>query len=240
MDYKVNLECFQGPLDLLLHLIEKQELNIYDIPISVITDQYLSYIENLDELNLDFACDFLVMAATLLAIKAKMLLPKPKKEIIHEEAEEDDPRSTLVQHLLSYKKVKEAAQILKGIERQQRLKIARPIDKEYFISVLFPDMPVTGLGVDELLGSLENLLKKTEPEKAHIILKKQYFIKNQMNVILDAIKSRKRLLFSELFVSHPSVLEIIVTFLALLELSKLQKIRVVQEDVYGQITILKN
>ncbi|MBS3969939.1 MAG: segregation/condensation protein A [Clostridia bacterium] len=240
MDYKVNLECFQGPLDLLLHLIEKQELNIYDIPISVITDQYLSHIENLDELNLDFACDFLVMAATLLAIKAKMLLPKPKKEIIHEEAEEDDPRSALVQHLLSYKKVKEAAQILKGIERQQRLKIARPIDKEYFISVLFPDMPVFGLGMNELLGALENLLKKSEPEKAHMIQKKQYFIKNQMNVILAAIKSRKRLLFRELFVSCPTVLEIIVTFLALLELSKQQKVRVIQEDVFGQITILKN
>ena len=240
MDYKVNLECFQGPLDLLLHLIEKQELNIYDIPISVITDQYLSYMEDLDEINLDFACDFLVMAATLLSIKAKMLLPKPKKEMLNEEEDEDDPRSLLVQHLLSYKKIKEAAQILKNIERQQRLKVARPIDKEYFISVLFPEMPVTGLGVDELLRALEKLLSKAEPEKAHIIQKRQYFIKNQMNMILNATKKNERLLFSELFAYHPSVLEIIVTFLAILELSKLQKIKVVQEEVFGQITILKN
>ena len=240
MDYKVNLECFQGPLDLLLHLIEKQELNIYDIPIAAITDQYLSYMENLDEINLDFACDFLVMAATLLSIKAKMLLPKPKKEVPNEETEEDDPRNLLVQHLLSYKKIKEAAQVLKDIEKQQRLKVARPIDKEYFISVLFPEMPVTGLGVSELLDALEKLLSKTEPEKAHIIQKKQYFIKNQMNTVLNIIKSRERMLFSELFASQPSILEIIVTFLAILELSRLQKVKVVQEDVFGQITLLKN
>lgn len=240
MDYKVNLECFQGPLDLLLHLIEKQELNIYDIPIAVITDQYLSYIENIEEINLDFACDFLVMAATLLSIKAKMLLPKHNKEVNIEEAEEDDPRSTLVQHLLSYKKIKEAAKVLKDIEKQQRLKIARPIDKEYFISVLFPEMPVTGLDIYELLGAFENLLKKTEPEKVHIIQKKQYFIKNQMKIILSAVKNRERLVFSELFVSQPNILEIIVTFLALLELSKLQRIKIIQEDIFGQITILKN
>jgi len=240
MDYKVNLECFQGPLDLLLHLIEKQELNIYDIPISVITDQYLSYIEDLGEIDLDFACDFLVMAATLLSIKAKMLLPKPKKEILDEEADEDDPRNLLVQHLLSYKKIKEAAQVLKDIERQQRLKVARPIDKEFFVSVLFPDMPVAGLGLGELLEALEKLLIKAEPEKAHIIHKKQYFIRNQMNVVLNIIKKRKRLLFNELFITDPSILEIIVTFLAVLELSKMQKIKVVQEDVFGQITILQN
>ncbi|KUO50504.1 MAG: hypothetical protein APF76_07575 [Desulfitibacter sp. BRH_c19] len=237
--YKVDLELFQGPLDLLLHLIEKQELNIYDIPIAVITEQYLAYIQNLDELDLDFACDFLVMAATLLSIKAKMLLPKPKKEIIHEEMEDDDPRHALVQHLLSYKKIKEAAQILKGIEKQQRLKVSRPIDREHLISILFPEFPVTGLGVDELLKALEKLLKETEPEKAHII-HKQYFIKNQMAVILTNIKKRQRLLFQELFASRPSIAEIIVTFLALLELSKLQKVKVIQEDVFGQITILKN
>lgn len=237
--YKVDLDLFQGPLDLLLHLIEKQELNIYDIPIAVITEQYLAYMQNIEELDLDFACDFLVMAATLLSIKAKMLLPKPKTETL-QEGVETDPRHALVQHLLTYKKIKEAAQLFKNIEKQQRLKISRPIDKEHIVSILFPEFPVTGLGVAELLKALERLIKEAEPEKSHMVQKRQYFIKNQMALILTNIKKRQRLLFQELFISRPSIAEIIVTFLALLELSKLQKVKVIQDDVFGQITILKN
>ncbi len=238
MDYRVNLEVFQGPLDLLLHLIEKQELNIYDIPISDITEQYLSYIKNIEELNLDNACDFLVMAATLLSIKAKMLLPKPKKSDDNNAEDEEDPRDVLVQHLLNYKKVKEAAGFLKELEKEQRKKLTRPIDKEQFICHLFPDTPVVGLGIKELMQALEKLMKD-ESNNIHLIQKKEYFIEDQMKLILSKTHKANRIIFKDLFINKPSILEIIVTFLALLELVKQRKILVIQEEIFGQITILK-
>jgi segregation and condensation protein A len=150
---------------------------------------------------------------------------------------QEDPRDELVRHLLTYKKVKEAANILKELEANQSKKIARPIDKEHIINKLFPNSPVVGLGIIELLEALTNLMKN-EPEKLYTIQKKQYFIQNQMDLVLEKIKLSKRIIFHELFCDSPSIAEIIVTFLALLELTKLRKIQVIQEEVFGQITIL--
>ncbi len=237
MQYQVELGVFSGPLDLLLHLIEKQELDIYDIPIAIITEQYLQYIKGIQEIDLDNVSDFLLMAATLLSIKAKMLLPKHKRteEFI---IEDEDPREELVRHLLTYKKIKEAAEILKQLERQQRKRIARPIDKEKLVAQLFPDIPVIGLGFEELLSALANLLKKSEPEKVHLIERRKIFIEEQMKIIIKKINKSKRLLFSELFTGKPSIIEIIVTFLAVLQLSRLQKIRITQEQAFGHIAVV--
>ena len=240
MPYKVKLNVFEGPLDLLLHLIEKQEVDIYDIPITIITEQYLQYIKAMEEIDLDNVSDFLVMAATLIAIKAKMLLPQPKKENGDEEVQEEDPREALVRHLLIYKKVKLVAEALRDMEFSKRRKVSRPIEKEQYVAHLFPHLPVTGLSFQELLDALHKLLEELEPEKIHLLERKKLFVRNQMDLIMNKVRKSKVVLFKDLFIEDTGILEVIITFLALLELTRAQKIKINQEEMFGQIVISLN
>ncbi|MEW6621620.1 MAG: segregation/condensation protein A [Bacillota bacterium] len=237
MEYCVKLSIFEGPMDLLLHLIEKQELDIYNIPIATITEQYLAYLKEAKELDIEFASEFLVMAATLLSIKAKMLFPKPQKEV--SENYEEDPRKELMEHLLLYKKIKEATLILKDLEKNQRAKVCRPLDKDKFAAKLFTNIDIPGLTVDGLLAAVEQLIKENKKEFIQFVVKNKYYINEQIDVILSKTRQYNRFLFRELFGEKMNLLEVLVTFLALLELVKMQKIKVIQESPFSQITIVK-
>ncbi|MDK2822564.1 MAG: segregation and condensation protein [Clostridia bacterium] len=235
--YRVRLENFEGPLDLLLHLIEKNEIDIYDIPIAKITDQYLTYINEAKFLDLDFASEFLVMAATLLAIKAKMLLPKPVKVIDEDEGE--DPREELVIRLIEYKQYKEAASILRTREKEMTKVFTRNFDEAQIIKKFGPGNPVENLTVHDLFQTFKVILEKaSEPEPIYEISREKISIRECMVNIMEALSvSKKGLVFTDLFPLGTSRLRIIVTFLALLELIKLNRIRFMQSGSFGRIVI---
>ncbi|NLT96240.1 MAG: segregation/condensation protein A [Clostridia bacterium] len=233
--YEIKLENFQGPLDLLLHLIEKNQINIYDIPIAKITDQYLSYIESIDYLDLDWASEFLVMAATLLAIKARMLLPKPPQIV---EEEENDPREELVVRLLEYKHFKEAALFLQEKEREMLKVFLRKLDEGEFLKRFAPQNPVENLTVNDLFKAFKVILeKKEEPEPTYQISREEISIQECMADIMNKLTLNRKITFNDLFIDNASRLRIIVTFLALLELIRLKKVGFFQKDAFGKIII---
>lgn len=234
--YEIVLENFKGPFDLLLHLIEKNEINIYDIPIAKITDQYLSYIETIEYLDLDWASEFLVMAATLLSIKARMLLPKPPKAV--EEEEEKDPREELVIRLLEYKQFKEAANLLKEKENNMLKVFLRKQDEAEILKKFGPQNPVENLSIYDLFDAFKVILEKsTEPEPTYQISREEISIQDCMKEIFDNVALNKKITFDELFSANASRLRIVVTFLALLELIKQRKIGFIQKDSFGKIIL---
>lgn len=233
--FKILIDNFTGPLDLLLHLIEKDELDIYDIPIAKITDQYLNYIQTLDHLDLDAASEFLVMAATLLAIKARMLLPKAP-QIMNEE--EKDPRQELVARLIEYKQFKQAAALFREKETEMGKVFVRKPDIAELLKKYGPQNPVENISVYDLLQAFKIILEKNEePEPTYEITKEEISIQECMDTILDKLAFNSQIVFSDLFPNRTSRLRIIVTFLALLELIKLKKISIVQKDPFGKIII---
>jgi len=243
MALNVKLEAFEGPLDLLLHLIEKERIDIYDIPISELTDQYLSYISEMDEAHLDLASEFLVMAATLLSIKSKMLLPKQKPDAVQLELaatrEDIDPREELVNRLLEYKKYKEIAEELKNLEALQSKIFKRSSeDISFFKKVEFD---LTNLTLDDLMSAYLNVInthKKEEP--VHIVKNDPIPISRKIKEIFKFIYSSNSLIkFSGLLKNVQSKIEKIVTFLAVLELIKMNKITVQQEKLFGEIIICR-
>lgn len=166
MEYKVKIEAFEGPLDLLLHLINRLEIDIYDIPMAEITDQYLLYIHAMSELKLDDASEYLVMAATLLAIKSKMLLPKHEEEV-HDEImfEEDDPRDELVERLIEYKRYKEAALNLKEKERERgEIFMKPPSDLSSYAEHANQEYTDHGVTIFDLLGAYHKLMRRKTKE----------------------------------------------------------------------------
>src|SRR5215813_2045520 len=233
LPYQVRIENFEGPLDLLLHLIKKSEINIYDIPIHLIAQQYLTYIEAMEDLNLTVAGEFLVMAATLLQIKSKMLLPVD--ETVVDEEDGPDPREELVRRLLEYKKFKEAARQLDEHERLWREIYSRA------------QSPVVELGSDEtlldnvslfdLVDALQGILDRNPGKKLMEILPDNLTVRDQMNTILEVLERQESVNFVELFEPACHRLVIIVTFLALLELIRLRTARVFQPDHFGPILV---
>lgn len=227
MPIQVALPHFEGPLELLLHLIEENKIDIYDIPISLITKQYLQYLDLMRELDLEIASEFLIMAAQLIYIKSKMLLPKPE-----EAEEEEDPRQQLVEQLIDYMKFKEASKFLK--ERYEIWSKALPRktnqEEEIFIQEL---------NVFDLLISFKKILSKVEP-KIHIA-KETIKVEDKIKEILEFLETKKSVLFHEIFEQKKgktlTKIEIIVTFLALLELIRLKKIKACQEKPFGNIYI---
>lgn len=232
---KVRLETFEGPLDLLLYLIKKNEIDIYDIPISVITQQYLEYLEIMKNLNLDVAGEFLLMAATLLHIKSKMLLPPTGEE--EEEKEEEDPRAELVRRLLEYQRFKEAAQqLVKG----------PLLDREVFVRSFFGDAlaekeaeeDVSGeVTLFDLLEVMKKVLEGLPAEEFQEISMEHLNIKDKILHIMERLWEAESLAFTELYTASSSRREIVVTFLALLELLRLRMIRVYQGETFGTIRI---
>jgi segregation and condensation protein A len=235
-DYKVKLEVFEGPLDLLLYLIKRDEVDIYDISIERITKQYLSYIEAFQVLNIELAGEFIVMAANLLYIKSRTLLPVDQ-QMAEEDAEEEDPRWELIRQLIEYKKFKEAAALLRDQETKQENLFARvPVT---------PDLaPVENILVDEvgifdLIHAFQKILKRLEkkPENLAEIFAENFTVSDKIELVLRITQSGVPVRFEELFADAAGRTEIVVTFLAMLELIRLKQLRVRQEGLCGEIWI---
>lgn len=233
--YQVRLETFTGPLDLLLHLIKKNEINIYDIPIALITQQYLEYLKLMKTLNLAVAGEFLVMAATLVQIKSRMLLPQDHEA--GDEEEGPDPREELVRRLLEYKQFKEAASRLWAREREWREMFAR--ESETAAGPPNPEMALEGLTLFDLVEALQTVLARVPPERFLEITPDTITIQDRMTAILETLGRQESVTFSALFEGVASRLVIIVTFLALLELVRLSLVRVFQGETFGPIRLAR-
>jgi segregation and condensation protein A len=227
----IKIPVFEGPFDLLLHLIRENKIDIYDIPIALITGQYLQYIEIMKELNLEIAGDFLVMAATLIHIKSRMLLP-PDEEAPAEEQE--DPRRELVQRLLEYQKFKESAQDFRKRE-DEWIKVFRrePLSEEEDEGELY----LFDLSLFDLLDAFKKILDKAPPEVVSIT-KEILTVKDKMSMIMEILEGQDTVRFEELFQSGITKIQIIITFVALLELIRLGLVRAYQEKTFGNIWII--
>ena len=227
---EIKLEKFEGPLDLLLHLIQRDEVDIYDIPISHITQQFLRYLEMMRLLDLEVSGEFLVMAATLMRIKARMLLPQPTPG----EEDEPDPREELVQRLLEYSQYKEAAEGLRGREERRR---------DLFERGLVPDeseagpLPLAPVSLFSLLDALDRVLSRLPERNVLEMTGEAYDIEDKMGLLLQRARRAGRLSFTLLLEECRSRIEAIVTLLALLELLKMARLRVEQADPFGEIWV---
>ena len=228
----IKLERFEGPLDLLLHLIKRDEIDIYDIPIAHITDQYLQYLELMRQLDLEVAGEFLVMAATLMRIKAKLLLPLPA---VGEEDLPGDPREELVQRLVEYRQFKEAASTLRLREDERRMLFERgllPGEDEA------GPLPLARVSLFDLVGALNRVLARVPEPTIYAVQVESFAVEDKIELLAAALGTRGRLSFEELLTGCRSRAEMIVTFIALLELIKLGVALVVQHESFGDITIV--
>ena len=240
----IKLQVFEGPLDLLLHLIDKNKINIYDIPIVSITEQYLQYLRSMQELNMDIMSEFLVMAATLIQIKAKMLLPKEEKE---EEEEEGDPREELVKRLLEYKMYQYAAEELKElqVDASKMLYKQPTIPKEVLVYEEPIDLKelVDGLTLTKLHEIFQSVMKrqkeKIDPIRSRFgkIEKEEISLEEKMETIREQMRGLSRIRFRALLEVQASKVQVVVTFLAILELMKMGALIVRQEQLFGDIIL---
>lgn len=232
MEYNIVLKTYEGPMDLLLDLIKENEIDIYDIPIFKITEEFLKYIENMKKLNLTLTSDFILMASTLLEIKSKMLLPK--KEALDDEEVEDDPRLDLVESLLEYKKYKEASEILK-IQEEHESKSFYKLKTEIF-SMSEMDF-LKDSNVEKLSLAFFNILKNYK-DKEVVGIEREYFkVEDASRKIKQALKREKKIKFSQLLVDIVYKVDVITYFLGMLELIKNQYITANQSDNFADILI---
>ena len=233
--YRVRLDAFSGPLDLLIHLIKKNEVSIYDIPISLITAQYLEYLQIIEELNLDVAGDFIVMAATLIHIKSRMLLPRP--DTSQEDAEED-PRGLLVNRLLEYQKFKAAASLLHERETLRSAQWQRPDQR---IADLAGEDYETEIEIDlfSLMAAFKTVLDRARQRPKVAIPGAQISIEERMEQLLARLSETEACGFVDLFADAHSRQDLIVTFLALLEMIRMALVRVFQAGMFGSIRVYK-
>lgn len=235
MSINIKLEIFEGPFELLFHLIEKAKVDIYDIPIAEITDQYIDYLNMMKSLDIDLASEFLVMAATLLEIKSKMLLPKAPK---NDEVEDEDPREELVKKLLEYKAFKELSLVLREklyINEKALCKDSTLAD-EIIDSFALPDK----LSIEILFEKFQTLMKKRESyynRSFGKIYRDNVTVEDKISEILKILTSSKILYFDDLLLNCISKLEAIMTFLAILELIKRRKIHVEQYSNFDKIVV---
>jgi len=234
-DYRVNLEIFAGPMDLLLHLVRKEEVDIYDIPIAKITDQYIKYIEMLKHLDIDVAGDFVVMAATLMQIKSAMLLPKsPGDELGADDL--SDPRAELIRQLLEYKKFKDAANLLSAAAEEQGERFARPdtiIEK--LKPTAEPEVDLDQISIWDLLEAFDAIMEATGAKFDMSHIKDDTPIDLYQIEILHRLQSEGPMSFERIFESRNNRLALVGLFLAILELIKEQLIWVEQEQKGGAI-----
>jgi segregation and condensation protein A len=234
-DYKVKLEVFEGPLDLLLFLIKRDEIDIYDISIERITRQYLEYLQAFKELNIEVAGEFVVMAANLIYWKSRSLLPADQQPP-DEDADEDDPRWELIRQLIEYKKFKEAAVHLHTRELEQERIFGRTGTLNHELAVA--PLRLGEVGIFQLIHAFQNVIKRVEArEELREILDEQFTVSDKIEIILRRVAGGARLRFSDLFESVASRVETVVTFLALLELIRLKQVRAIQADPLGEIEI---
>jgi segregation and condensation protein A len=234
-EYKVQLEVFEGPLDLLLYLIKKEEVDIYDIPIERITKQYMQYIDLMRMLDLSIAGEFLVMAATLMMIKSRLLLPPEERAEL--EAEEEDPRWDLVRQLVEYKKFKDAAIHLGGLEERRLDVYMRGSDA----AKLGPesDVSLRDVSIFDLISAFSEALKKVKKEVLTEIFSERVTVAEKVDMLVELMKSSERVSFSSLFKEIVTRQEIVCTFLAILELMRLRQMVARQEGVFGEIFLMR-
>lgn len=232
--YSVHLDNFDGPLDLLLHLIDKNKLDIYDIPIAIVTEQYMAYLAEAEQMDLEIASEFLVIAATLINIKAKMLLPK--KVLIEEE--EIDPRDELVSRLLEYKFYKEMAELLKENAQHAGDFITKQIDVVALSKDFTPINPVANISLEQLCHAFSEILLHVREEPPVLQLQREeYDIEEMMANILTQLLDEKSIKFQALFQPTDSKRKVVTMFLALLELYKLNKIIISQKENFADLWI---
>lgn len=243
MGIPVKLEVFEGPLDLLLHLIDKNKIDIYDIPIVEITNQYMEYIRNMQQEDLNIMSEFLVMAATLLDIKCKMLLPKE----MNEDGEEEDPRAELVEQLLQYKMYKYMAYELKDRQSDADFMMFKqptiPEEVQEYSEPVDLDKLLGDLTLSRLNEIFKDVMKrqdnKIDPVRSKFgkIEKEEVPLPMKMTYVEEYARSHKRFSFRQLLEEQKSKMHVVVTFLAILELMKTGVIRVAQEETFGEIMI---
>jgi segregation and condensation protein A len=232
-DYKVKLEIFEGPLDLLLYLIKRDEIDIYDISLERITRQYLEYLKAFKELKIDIAGEFVVMAANLIYLKSRSLLPLDQQPP-EEDAEEDDPRWDLIRQLIEYKKFKEAAEQLH----------TRAVEQEKIFTrdggaIVEAPLRLAEVGIFQLIHAFQNVIKRVEArENLGEIFGERFTVSEKIDVILQHVANGASVRFSELFGHIASRVEVVVTFLGLLELIRLKQVRAIQRDLFGEIEIV--
>ena len=229
MNYRVKLDVFEGPLDLLLYLIRKEELDICNVSVAQITDQYLEYIHLMQVLDLEVAGEFILMAATIIHIKSKMLLPEEEVE-----EEEEDLEESLVQQLLEYKKYKEAASSLQRMELEQQDIFNRlPAEAEYDEE----GENLLDVSLFDLIGALSRVLENLEGEPVEEIVRDESTVKEKIEFILDMLLKEETVKFANLFEDVRLKTEAVVTFLALLELVKIQKVKIGKAGRFGEIIL---
>jgi segregation and condensation protein A len=228
--YKVSLPSFEGPLDLLLHLCQKHELDILQIPIGFVTEKYLEYLSVMTLMNLDVAAEYLVMAATLAHIKSKMLLPAPppgqEDDAIVEE--EEDPREALIRRLLEYQKYKQAGAELLARGVQGADVFTRGSVIEQAVETGLP--PLAEVPLYSLVEAFQRVLAKSKVKLTHDIVADRISLSDRIHQLIDKLKSRERMLFEELFEGLTSRFDLVITFLALLEMTKLRMTRLFQTE----------
>jgi segregation and condensation protein A len=234
LGYQVKLPLFEGPLDLLLFLIHRDQIDIHDIPIARITEEYLGYLRFMEYLQLDVAAEFMVMAATLMSIKSQMLLPRPE---LTGELFEEDPRQELVQRLLEYRLYKTAAQELLEREQQARLVYSRPGESPP--DEIDTEEDLLEVSIFELISAFEQIMA-TQPEAdAHHVILETYSVTERCNYILNLLIDERKVSFGEVLRSEGGPMVMVVTFLALLELMRTQRVAVRQKEAFGQIWIYR-
>ncbi|MBP9853924.1 MAG: segregation/condensation protein A [Candidatus Omnitrophica bacterium] len=238
MSYRLRLDVFEGPLDLLLYLIKKDDIDIKDIPIVKITEQYMEYIDMMKMLDLDIVGDFLVMAATLIQIKSRMLLPP---DPVEEGEEELDPRDELARRLLEYKRFKEIAETLEDHELLRKDFYPRGLDDEAKQLLVDESKEVFfEANLFDLINAFTEALKKTPEEIIHEIVKEQYTVEEKIHHILHELLRKEKISVVNLFRECRSKPEIIISFIAILELIRLKEIKAVQHENFGDIEIQRN
>ena len=234
-DYKVKLEIFEGPLDLLLYLIKRDEIDIYDISLERITKQYLEYLQAFKELNIDMAGEFVVMAANLIYWKSRSLLPVDQQPP-EEDVEEDDPRWELIRQLIEYKKFKEAAEQLQVRQLEQEKIFSRAGSAPALLASA--PLRLGEVGIFQLINAFQTVLKRVEArENLQEIFGDNFTVSDKIDQILQSVANKTSVRFSSLFAAAASRVEIVVTFLALLELIRLKQVRALQSNPFDEIEI---
>ncbi len=238
--HPVKLAVFEGPLDLLLYMIERDEIDIFDIPIEPITNEYLQYLSQLETLNLEVAGEFLVMASQLLEIKSRMLLPQQERPAPEEE-EAGDPRAELVARLLEYRRYKQVAEELRARAEAQKYVFSRGLflTGEETAADERPHLMLGEVSAFDLWAAFQNVLSRVREPGGHELMRPRFTVAQKMAAVAARLRWSKEegIRFEELFAEEVTRLELIVTFLALLELIRLRRVRVAQEAMFGEIRV---
>jgi len=237
-EYKVKFEVFEGPMDLLLYLVKKEEVDIYEVNLTKLAREFIEYVDLMREFDIDIAGEFLVMASTLMYIKSKELLPVDQQVQADEEDEGEDPRWELIRKLVEYKKFKDAAEKLGTLEYEQEDVYPRLPAKQQF-EMPEDRGPELRVSIFDLINAVNDVIKRVEVRNAGVsqIQDEQFTVAEKIQVLCDRLANQASFAFSDLFASAASRNEVVVTFMALLELIRLKQLKIEQETSFGEIMV---